>query len=104
MVSTGLVKAGINPNKALTAGFAAGATLSGLGAVNVSLRISTGGREAKVGLGMKDAGRSVAVHLCPRSRLASGPAIGKGAPFAAAGAPMAPRPVHRSLAIMDSLR
>ena len=55
LVSTGLVKAGINPNEALTAGFAAGATGSLLGAVNVSLRISTGERTAAAGLGMNGA-------------------------------------------------
>lgn len=42
------------------------------------------------------------VHLCPRSRPARRPSIGKGAPPEPVGALKAPRLVHRSLAIMDS--
>ena len=56
------------------------------------------------GLGMKDHDAGRLIHLCPRSQPVSGAAIGKDPPFGSDGAPLAPRAVHRSLAIMDSRR
>ena len=82
----------------------AGDGLPGLGAVNVSLRISTGGTPATDALGMKGSNARRLVHLCPRSQPASGDAIGKDPPPGSDGAPTAPRAVHRSLEIMDSRR
>jgi len=76
----------------------------GLGAVNVSLRISTGVSETTDVLGMKDGDAGRPVHLCPRSQPVSVAAIGKDPRFGFDGAPLAPRAVHRRLAIMDSRR